>query len=368
MNKIFHYRKSKPEEKVSLIGEPEKLSLTEQTEKLSLTKHGEKLTLPEKRGERFSAHDESMMRRAIQLARYGAGHTSPNPMVGAVICAPDGRIIGEGWHRRCGQAHAEVNAVASVAEVDRRLLPESTIYVTLEPCSHYGKTPPCAELLIRERLKRVVVGSLDPFPEVAGRGVEMIRRAGGEVEVGLLEEECRALNPRFLTAHTLKRPHILLKWAQSADGYIAPKPGEPRAIFSTPITSLAVHKLRSQSDAILVGVNTVIADNPRLDTRLWPGNDPRPVTMESDRLPADARIMAANPVMRRRGETLPDFLSRLYREEKVTSLMVEGGEKVLSDFIRQGLYDEIRVEVSPGRIGEGIKAPQLPTDISLTDF
>lgn len=309
--------------------------------------------------DRFSAHDISMMRRAIQLARYGEGFTSPNPMVGAVICGPDGRIIGEGWHRKCGEAHAEVNAVNSVAEADRHLLPESTVYVTLEPCSHYGKTPPCAELLIREKFRRVVVGSLDPFPEVAGRGVRMIREAGAQVDVGLLEKECLAINPRFMTAHTLGRPHILLKWAQSADGFIASAPGRPRAIFSTPLTSLQVHRLRAFSDAILVGVNTVIADNPRLDCRLWPGTDPRPASMESPRLPEDSRLMQANPILRRRDESLQDFLKRLYKEEKITSLMVEGGTETLNEFLQSGLYDEIRVEVSPLKLREGIKAPIL---------
>lgn len=314
----------------------------------------------------FSAHDILMMRRAIQLARFGAGHTSPNPMVGAVICAPDGRIIGEGWHRQCGKAHAEVNAVASVGDSDRALLPNSTIYVTLEPCSHYGKTPPCAELIIREKLKRVVVGSLDPFPEVAGRGVSMIRKAGAEVEVGLLEEECKALNPRFLTAHTLHRPHILLKWAQSSDGFIASEPGRKRAIFSTPVSTLGVHKLRSQSDAILVGVNTVIADNPRLDTRLWPGNSPRPASRESSRLSAESLLMNANPILRRRDEALSDFLHRLYTEEKITSLMVEGGEQTLKEFLDTGLFDEIRVEISPIKLLNGIAAPSITKTTSAT--
>ncbi len=314
----------------------------------------------------FSEHDARMMRRAIQLARFGEGFTTPNPMVGAVICGPDGRIIGEGWHRKCGEAHAEVNAVNSVSKADRALLPESTIYVTLEPCSHYGKTPPCAELLVRERLRRVVVGSMDPFPEVAGRGIGMIREAGARVDVGLLEEECRAINPRFLTAHTLGRPHILLKWAQSEEGFIASTPGMPRAIFSTPVTSLAVHHLRALSDAILVGVNTVIADNPRLDTRLWPGTDPRPVTMESPRLPEDASIMTKSPILRRRDEPLKDFLKRLYKEEKITSLMVEGGTQTLNEFLSEGLYDEVRIEVSPVRLLQGIPAPVFPFEANIS--
>lgn len=315
----------------------------------------------------FSSHDEVMMRRAIRLANYGEGFTSPNPMVGAVVCAADGRIIGEGWHRKCGEAHAEVNAIASVNEADRKLLPEATIYVTLEPCSHYGKTPPCAELLIRERIARVVVGHKDPFPEVAGRGIKMLRESGAKVDVGLLEEECKAINPRFLTAHRLQRPYILLKWAQSADGFIAPFPGNPRAIFSTPLSALAVHRLRGNFDAIMVGVNTVIADNPRLDTRLWPGTDPRPVTMNSGRLPHDAHIMQRNPILRQPDEPLPSFLSRLYNDEKITSLMVEGGALTLQEFIDEGLADEIRIEVAPRKLEYGIKAPKIDFNI-FSDF
>lgn len=314
--------------------------------------------------------DRKMMRRAIRLARYGWGYTSPNPMVGAVIVAPDGRIIGEGWHCRCGQAHAEVNAVRSIKEADRPLLPSSTIYVTLEPCSHYGKTPPCAELIIRERISRVVVGSLDPFPEVAGRGVRMISEAGATVEVGILEEECKALNPRFLTAHSLGRPHILLKWAQSADGFIGAAPGQPRAILSTPLTSLEVHKLRAQSDAIFAGTGTVIADDPMLDTRLWPGNSPRPSSFESPRLPADARIMRRNPILRHKNETLPDFLRRIYSDEKVTSMIVEGGRITLQEYIDAGLFDEIRIETSPATIGRGTSAPEIsrsPLTLTMTE-
>lgn len=309
---------------------------------------------------RFTDFDHSMMRRAIQLARYGEGFTSPNPMVGAVICAPDGRIIGEGWHRKFGSAHAEVNAVASVKEADRVLLPQSTIYVTLEPCSHYGKTPPCAKLLIEKGFRRVIVGSLDPFPEVSGRGVRMIREAGAIVDTGLLEDECRAINPRFLTAHSLHRPHITLKWAQSADGFIAPPPGHPRAVFSNPLSMMLVHRLRASSDAILVGVNTVIADNPRLDTRLWPGNSPRPVTFDSDRLPADARIMKADPILLRPDESIRDFLNRLYTDEKITSLLVEGGAVTLREFLDSGIFDQIRIEISPIILSEGIPAPTLP--------
>ena len=223
--------------------------------------------------------DENYMRRALQLARQGAGHTSPNPMVGAVIVASDGIIIGEGWHRKCGEAHAEVNAVASVKDPD--LLKDSTIYVTLEPCSHYGKTPPCARLLIERGIPRVVVGCLDPFPAVSGRGVAMLREAGVEVVTGVLEQECRALNRRFLTAHTLGRPWVQLKWAQTADGFIGVPPhlGENPLRMSTPVTMKLMHRERALCDAIVVGAATANIDNPSLTTRYWPGNNPLRVVL-----------------------------------------------------------------------------------------
>ena len=212
--------------------------------------------------------DEIYMRRALELAALGCGYVSPNPMVGAVIVGPDGRVIGEGWHRRYGGWHAEVNAVSSVRPSDEHLLEKSTIYVTLEPCSHYGKTPPCAELLVRKRFHRVVLGTIDPFAKVRGRGIAMLRDAGIEVRIGVLEPECRALNAHFFTAHENGRPYITLKWAQSADGYIGLADGSPIRL-STPLTSVLVHRQRSLHDAILVGSGTMLSDHPRLDVRLW---------------------------------------------------------------------------------------------------
>ena len=243
---------------------------------------------------------EYYMRRAIELARKGAGFVSPNPMVGAVIVAPGGRIIGEGWHRRYGGPHAEVNAVASVKAEDDMLLPESTIYVSLEPCSHYGKTPPCSKLLIEKRFRRVVIGMRDPFKEVSGRGIVMLREAGIEVIENVLEKECRHLNRRFITAHTLHRPYIQLKWAQSADGYIAAINAQGEGIpvkLSDPLTSVEMHRERAMADAILAGTNTIISDNPSLTTRLWPGKSPRPVIFASARIPADAEILKHNPII-----------------------------------------------------------------------
>ena len=300
------------------------------------------------------------MERALQLAANGAGHVSPNPMVGAVIVAPDGRIIGEGWHRRYGEAHAEVNAFRNVAPADEHLVPESTIFVTLEPCSHYGKTPPCAKLLIDKRIKRAVVGTGDPNPRVAGRGIRMLREAGIEVVEDVLRDECRLINKRFFTAHTLHRPWILLKWAESADGFIAADNGEP-VKFSTPVTTVLMHRERSMVDAIMVGTNTVVNDNPSLTLRNWPGRNPRPVVFASPRLEETKRyqLLWREPIILDPSLPLEENMRLLFSEHGVTSLMVEGGATLLESFLKAGLYDEIRVERSPQRLGSGIKAPRL---------
>ena len=201
----------------------------------------------------------------------GQGRVSPNPMVGAVIVC-DGKIIGEGYHRQWGGPHAEVNAVASVA--DKTKLCRSTMYVTLEPCSHYGKTPPCAELIIKNGIPRVVVGAMDPFEKVRGRGVDMLRKAGVDVVTGVLEKECEELNKHFMTAHKSGRPFVLLKWAESNDGFISGKGGEP-VMLSNELTKMWMHRERSRYDAIMVGTNTIITDNPQLSVREWPGRNPR---------------------------------------------------------------------------------------------
>ena len=211
--------------------------------------------------------EEKYMRRSIQLAKNGLCNVSPNPMVGAVIVC-EGQIIGEGYHIRCGEAHAEVNAIRSVK--DPSLLKHSTIYVSLEPCSHHGKTPPCADLIIEKQIPRIVIGCQDPFSKVAGKGIQKLRDAGCEVIVGVLETECRELIRKFITFHTLHRPYIVLKWAESADGFIDLErtEGQP-VILSTPLTSMLVHKKRAESDAIMVGTRTALLDNPALTVRNW---------------------------------------------------------------------------------------------------
>lgn len=300
------------------------------------------------------------MRRALYLATLGKGRVSPNPMVGAVIVADD-KIIGEGFHRTYGEWHAERNAVFSVRKEDIPLLEKATMYVTLEPCTHYGKTPPCSELIIERNIPRVVIGSLDPFLESRARGTEMLEKAGVEVTTGLLKEECDFLNRRFLTAHRLKRPFVMLKWAQTADGYMGAE--NRRLKISNPLSEVMMHRERADFDAIMVGVDTVIADNPRLNCRLWPTRDcgtrPIKVSFDSPRIPQESNLAMTGAILKGPGESLEEFLARLYREHGITSLMVEGGAKTLQAFLESGIYDEIRVETSSERAGEGITAPCL---------
>ena len=309
------------------------------------------------------------MRRALQLATSGSCRVSPNPMVGAVIVA-EGRIIGEGYHRHYGGPHAEPNAIMSVSETDRHLLPHSTMYVTLEPCAPNGKTPPCARLIVETGIPHVVVATLDPFAEVAGRGVEIMRQAGVAVDIGLLGAESRWLNRRFITAHTLRRPYIQLKWAETSDGFISAHDGSPIRI-STPMSMIWMHRERAMADAIMAGTDTIIHDNPRLDCRLWPARQPesRPlkVSFNSPRLPAGSHVAESHPVLKQSDESLDDFLFRLYDTYHVNSLMVEGGRKTLQTFIDAGLTDELRIEISPVCAHKGTPAPAL-SDSFLRNF
>lgn len=298
--------------------------------------------------------DRDMMRRALQLAANGAGYVSPNPMVGAVIVDATGHIIGQGWHRKYGGPHAEVQAFRSVRPEDERLLSEATIYVTLEPCSHYGKTPPCAKLIVDKGVRRVVVGCGDPNPKVSGRGIEMIRQAGIEVTENVLRDECVALNKRFMTAHTLHRPWIQLKWAEDERGNMARRNPEytpgcdlPEYLpmqISSPVGMVLMHGQRAMVDAIMVGTNTLLSDNPSLTTRLWPGHSPRPVIFRSSRLPDSLKIWDRHPVILDPAVPLEQNMHLLFSEHGITSLMVEGGRTLLDSFIEKGLYDEMRVE------------------------
>ena len=359
--------------------------------------------------------DEKYMRRCLQLARNGQQLAKPNPMVGAVIVSKEGRIIGEGYHVRCGKGHAEVNAFASVRKEDEALLQEATIYVSLEPCSHYGKTPPCADLIISKGVRRVVCGCIDPFAEVQGRGVKKIREAGIEVTVGVLEKECMELNKRFIIYHTHKRPYVILKWAQvkritantlfntptntlsntpaspspsplphregsehrdspddlsiingsqdeitarekkTSVAYIGNLPDKDyqSLIISTPFTKMLVHKMRAENDAILVGKTTEELEHPQLTVREWSGPNPEKI------------VLTSQPTKEGEYATPAEILSHLYKEKK-QSLIVEGGAKTLQSFIDAGLWDEIRIETAPFTVGKGIEAPQLPKNLRIT--
>lgn len=304
------------------------------------------------------AAGRAFMSRALQLSLYGGPRVSPNPFVGSVITA-GGRIIGEGFHRRFGNAHAEVNAVDSVGAADRGLLKESVMYVTLEPCSHFGKTPPCADLIIRTGIPRVVVAVEDPFLKTFESGIDKMRKAGIEVDTGLMRDEAVWINRRFFTAHTLRRPFVLLKWAQSADGFIAAADGRPVRLSNT-FTQVLMHRWRAYYDAILVGTNTVITDNPRLDCRLWPAREagrPERVTFDSPRLTGRSSLERGPLIRKAPDEGLPEFLHSLYADHKITSLMVEGGRETLESFLAEGLLDEVRIEVSQTRLGDGVPAP-----------
>lgn len=288
------------------------------------------------------SEDEKYMQRCIQLAANGIQGARPNPMVGAVIVAND-RVIGEGYHVRCGEGHAEVNAFASVQPEDEHLLSEATLYVSLEPCSHYGKTPPCADLIIKKGVRRVVVGTIDPFAEVQGRGIKKLTNAGIEVTVGVLEKECQWLNRRFFTYHREHRPYIILKWAQTANGYIDDhfKP----LIISNEQTQMLSHQLRAEEDAILVGHTTYDRDQPALTVRHWHGPDPKRIVLTHNR-------------------PLPQLMDDLY-QHGIQSLIVEGGLQTHESFIAAGLWDEIRVETGAMTVSDGTCAPQLPQDVVL---
>jgi len=311
--------------------------------------------------------DEMYMRRCLQLAKNGRLLAKPNPMVGAVIVSSEGKIIGEGYHVRCGEGHAEVNAFRSVCHEDEHLLCEATIYVSLEPCSHYGKTPPCADLIVRKGVRRVVCGCVDPFSAVQGRGIEHIRKAGIDVTVGVLEHECLMLNREFIVRNTENRPYILLKWAQTANGFMgysqAVGDGKPALQISNAFTKMLVHKLRAEYDAILVGRNTEGLEHPRLTVREWNGKNPQKIVLSSTYKSngfVDG-ILYVNSLQ----QLIETINQRNNTEPKICSLIVEGGARTLQSFIDAGLWDEIRVETAPFTINDGVAAPHLPRGIDI---
>ena len=325
-----------------------------------------------------SGFQDLYMYRCLQLAELGVGYVAPNPMVGAVLVCND-KIIGEGYHHRYGDAHAEPNALNSVKEVE--LLGQSTLYVSLEPCSHYGKTPPCADLIVLSGIPRVVIGTLDPNPKVAGKGVEKLRNAGVEVIVGVLETECRELNKRFFIFQEHKRPYVLLKWAQTRDGFmdrVRTDVSEPPLQISNNITRQLTHKMRSENQSILVGANTVLLDNPSLTVRNWSGKSPVRIAIDRQRrIPDNFNLMDGSLqtiiFTEKDAENRPriefvklnfdvnsveTILNELYKRS-IHSVLVEGGPTILNSFIDVGLWDEANIEIAPMLINEGVAAPVL---------
>ncbi|MEM7186923.1 MAG: bifunctional diaminohydroxyphosphoribosylaminopyrimidine deaminase/5-amino-6-(5-phosphoribosylamino)uracil reductase RibD [Bacteroidota bacterium] len=320
---------------------------------------------------------EKYMLRCIELAKNGLGTTYPNPLVGSVLVV-DSKIIGEGWHQKAGGPHAEVNAIASVR--DEQLLRKATIYVNLEPCSHVGRTPPCANLIIDKGIRKVVIGTTDPHHKVAGKGIQRLRAAGCEVTVGVLENQCLDLNKRFFTFHQKQRPFIILKWAQTADGLIAPEERNEQAPvwITNSYSKQRVHKLRSEEQAILVGTNTALMDNPQLTNRLWQGGSPLRVVLDrSLKIPSSAQLLDGNtPTLLFTEQTPPEeseadyevfnstrrtpnqICDALYRRG-VQSLIVEGGSKTLQMFIDSGLWDEAQVYQGSVTFEKGVAAPLL---------
>lgn len=321
---------------------------------------------------------EKYIKRCIELAQNGFGTTYPNPMVGSVIVY-DGKIIGEGWHKKAGEPHAEVNAVNSVK--DKSLLKKATIYVSLEPCSHFGKTPPCCDLIIANKIPNVVVGTVDPNEKVAGRGIKRLIENGVNVTVGILEDECNELNKRFFTFHQKKRPYIILKWAESQDGFLAPEKiadQERKPIWITnPYSRQLVHKWRSEEQAILVGTQTVIDDNPKLNTRDWSGNNPvRVVLDQNNRISKDSfvfddnvktivftksenNISTENTIFEKidfNENTISQILDVLYQHQ-IQSIIIEGGRQTLQSFIDSDLWDEARIFIGKNSFDKGTKAP-----------
>ncbi len=329
--------------------------------------------------------DEKYMQRCLQLASCGRGYVAPNPMVGAVV-VHDGKIIGEGYHRQYGKAHAEVNAINSVS--DKSLLKQSTIYVSLEPCSHYGKTPPCSQLIIDMEIPRVVIATLDPYHKVSGRGIKMLRSAGIEVIVGVLEKEARLQNKEFFISQTQSRPYIYLKWAQTCDGFIDKKRTDGGTIEPTPIsnnlTKTLVHKLRSEVSAIMVATNTALNDDPSLTTRLWFGKNPQRIILDRNRRIPESYLLFDNSVdtiiFTEKGDSeivknktcfvpvkfdeylIPSVLKEL-NKRKINSLLVEGGATLLQSFIDMGAWDEAYIEVADKRFSEGTKAPKIEGEV-----
>lgn len=337
------------------------------------------------RESRITTHD-FFMHRCLELAQKGIGYVAPNPMVGAVL-VHENNIIGEGYHQQYGGPHAEVNCFNSVREADIGLISHSTLYVSLEPCVHYGKTPPCTDLIIAKKIREVVIGCRDPFKEVNGKGIEKLRMAGVNVTDGVLENECQQLNKRFFSFQTQHRPYIILKWAETADKKIAGNGGK-RLFISNEQTNRLVHKWRSEEASILVGTNTALLDDPELTTRYWNGPSPIRLVVDMDlRLPASLKVfnekhrtIIFNSVKHKEGKNLVYYqvtvdvnlvhqiVNALY-QLKIQSVLVEGGARLLQSFIDEDMWDEVRIIGNKQlTIGNGLAAPELVTATLEQEF
>jgi diaminohydroxyphosphoribosylaminopyrimidine deaminase/5-amino-6-(5-phosphoribosylamino)uracil reductase len=321
--------------------------------------------------------DSTYMHRCLQLAQLGHGNVAPNPMVGAVLVY-EGKIIGEGYHKEYGKSHAEVNCINSVEDEDRHLIASSILYVSLEPCAHYGKTPPCSDLIIEHQIPKVVVGCRDPFKQVAGKGIEKMQRAGIHVSVGVLERECKELNKRFFTFHTQHRPYIVLKWAQTMNGKIGLS-NTDRLFITNEFTNRLVHKWRSEEMGILVGTNTAMLDNPELTNRLWSGKSAVRLIVDMHlRLPSSLKIfneqrptIIFNIVQHKEEGAVRyyqvtedvNFVHQILNgcyQMSIESILIEGGAKLLQSFIDEGMWDEAKVITNETlHVERGLPAPQL---------
>ncbi len=327
--------------------------------------------------------DELYMHRCLQLAHLGLGHTAPNPLVGAVLVY-EGVVIGEGYHQQFGGPHAEPNCIDSVKEKDKALILSSTLYVSLEPCSHFGKTPPCADLIIRHKIPRVVIGCRDPFNEVNGKGIEKLISAGVEVTVGILEKECRQLNKRFFTFHTKQQPYIILKWAQTANRKLATGNSD-RLLISNEYSNRLAHKWRSEEAAILVGTNTALQDDPMLTNRHWTGPSPLRLVLDRNlRLPSSLNIFQQYPTVvfnnvrnEKKGTvhyyqlpgngSVPKQLLKAMQSLNIQSVLIEGGAALLQSFIDEKIWNEARIITNrKWEIANGLPAPEL-SGAYLTD-
>ncbi|OYU82118.1 MAG: riboflavin biosynthesis protein RibD [Flavobacterium sp. BFFFF1] len=309
---------------------------------------------------------EKYIKRCIQLAKNGFGSTYPNPMVGCVI-VHNGLIIGEGWHQKAGEPHAEVNAIRSVK--DQTLLKESTIYVSLEPCSHFGKTPPCCDLIIAKDIPNIVVGTVDPFAKVAGEGIRRLKEAGKNVTLGVLQQECAELNKRFFTFHNKNRPYIILKWAETTDGFIAPesKLKQQPVWITNAFSRQMVHRWRSEEQAILIGTQTAIDDNPSLTTREWAGKNPLRIVVDSHgRIPKENHIFdnqAKTTVLSAAEinfeENIPAQIAECLFKNHIQSVIIEGGRQTIQTFIDSGMWDEARIFKGNKTFEKGLKSPVI---------